>query len=471
MKRVRFQVGTLIPVLAFAACSYESPVPPSVAITQVTVIDGTGAAPRPNQTVVTEGGRIVALGVTDDVDIPRDALVVDGAGKYLIPGLWDMHVHISNLGGPAILPLFTAYGVTGIRDAGSADSIFLWRDQVAQGIRVGPRIVAAGARLVGDAPWADLPGVESVRSVEEARAAVAARKARAQYVKVQHSFMARDIWLAVADEAARQGLPLVGHVPMALSIEEAIAHGLKGIEHTLGLPTAFTDEGDRLRARAMAADPDRQWPLSLEVDYLALPTVDDERLQAVGELMARNGVVLAPSLTDTRAMATATSGIWNDDPRMAYLPQNIRAAWIGRSDGEFDSAGTKHLEAAYRTMPGIVARLHRIGVTILAGTDAGALFDFPGSDLHSELAHLVAAGLTPMEALQTATRNPATFLGLADSLGTIEVGKLADLVLLDGDPLVDIGNTERIAAVIQAGHLFDRQALDSLLTNLMEQHR
>ena len=275
--------------------------------------------------------------------------------------------------------------------------------------------------------------------------------------------MERAWWSAAAAEAAVRGLPIVGHAPVDVPLTEAIGLGLHSIEHTMGLPLALSASGGRLRERVMRAEgASARYTALYQADLEALATLDTSRLSAVATLMRGRGVALSPTLTDLRAMATSPSGRWSQDPRLATIPPAVRDLWRGDAAGR-PPAQTLNLQRLYERIPAIVLALHRAGVTILAGTDAGAMYDFPGSDLHSELWHMVQAGLTPLEALRTATLTPARFMNVADSLGSIRSGKLADLVLLDGNPLADIRNTERISGVVANGRYLDRPALDLLL--------
>jgi imidazolonepropionase-like amidohydrolase len=271
------------------------------------------------------------------------------------------------------------------------------------------------------------------------------------------------LWSAIAAEAATQRLSVMGHAPVDLPLAVAIRQGLRSIEHTIGLPLALSASEQQLRKRVMSARSDSaRWATLYEADVEALNTLDSSKLASIATFMRERGVALSPNLTDSRAMATAASGRWNDDPRLAMIPPAVRELWRGMAAAS-TPGNTRNLQQLYQRIPAIVLALHRAGVTILAGTDAWAIYDFPGSDLHNELWHLVEAGLTPLEALRTATLAPARFLKVADSLGSIRPGKLADLVLLDGNPLVDIRNTGRIAGVVANGRYLDRPALDLLL--------
>ncbi|MEZ4584804.1 MAG: amidohydrolase family protein [Gemmatimonadales bacterium] len=430
-------------------------------------------------------GRITAVGSTSEVGIEPGASRVSGAGLFLIPGLWDMHVHLSPmLDGPEILPVFLAYGVTGVRDAGSEDSVFVWQREVASGDRIGPRIVAAGGMLVSYTTREAVgprAGVTPVASDQEAKAAVRALEGRAQYLKLQDSFLPRNMWLAAAAEADRLGLTLASHVPVDLPLDEAIAAGLRCVEHAIGLGIALAPDEAELRQRVMS----RARPVGAEranvlEGYEALFEVASEAWDRLpdsawiaADLMARHGVALDPTLTDLRSVARGTAGRQSfDDPRLAEIPPATRASWERQLRGALFSPSNADAVANLASrLPRLVAELHRRGVTILAGTDAGSPFDFPGSDIHSELALLVEAGLTPLDALRAATVNPAELMGLADSLGAVQAGMLADLVLLEANPLDDIRNSARVVGVVRGGRYHSRVALDSLLTSARSRFR
>jgi imidazolonepropionase-like amidohydrolase len=459
-------VSSLVAAVLALACSaprQQDSTQETLALVGVSVVDVETGQVHPNQTVLIAGRQIAAVASDGTIDLPPATKVVEGKGKFLIPGLWDTHVHLTPFG-EAVLPLFVAYGVTAVRDAGSTGLIFGWRRQVAAGERLGPRIWTSG-RMLAQARGAD-PGPEWERldSSAAARPVLVRRRSEgADFLKIQDSFMDSVLWSAIAAEAATQRLSVMGHAPVDLPLAVAIRQGLRSIEHTIGLPLALSASEQQLRKRVMSARSDSaRWATLYEADVEALNTLDSSKLASIATFMRERGVALSPNLTDSRAMATAASGRWNDDPRLAMIPPAVRELWRGMAAAS-TPGNTRNLQQLYQRIPAIVLALHRAGVTILAGTDAWAIYDFPGSDLHNELWHLVEAGLTPLEALRTATLAPARFLKVADSLGSIRPGKLADLVLLDGNPLVDIRNTGRIAGVVANGRYLDRPALDLLL--------
>jgi imidazolonepropionase-like amidohydrolase len=459
--RSRSYAVLLLCLTLWSGCRRADRSPAGLAITHVTVIDGSGVAPLADVNVVITGNRIRSIGRDSP---PAGATVVDGSGKYLIPGLWDTHMHVSLLRGPEILPMFVAWGITGVRDMGSPDSIFAWRDEIAAGTRVGPRIVSAGLAFVNHATGEITPSTwgQGITSAADAPAAVERVAAHADYVKIQDSFMQRDVWLALAREARSHGLQVAGHVPFGLDLEEAIDSGFTSIEHSLGLAPAFTTHEHELRSRVMATADAGRYNALFAADAEAVGEIDDARLRAVAALMVERGVALDANLKDLESEAFAASGRWNDDPRLARLAPDLVKEWRDGAARDFGETNTKQLRTTFAAMPGIIARLQDLGVMILAGTDAGAMFDFPATDLHRELALLVGGGLTPMEALQSATLNPARYMGLADSLGIVRADYVADLVLLDADPLQNIENTRRIAAVIRNGKLYDRSMLQAM---------
>jgi imidazolonepropionase-like amidohydrolase len=432
-----------------------------VALTHVTVIDTTGGPPQADMTVVVRDGRIASVGKAGQVQVPADAQVVAGAGKFLIPGLWDMHVHTASAD---YFPLYLANGVTGVRDMHSffPDTPLQWRKDIAAGKILGPRMVVAGALIDGDHPF--WPGSLVATDEQSGRAAVQTLKAKGvDFIKV-YSKLPRAAFLAIADEATKQGLMFAGHVPESVTAIEASDAGQKSMEHLIGiLPACSTREAELHQELAAAlAQPDNAAIRAAvrRADSKALDSYSEDKARALFARLVRNGTWQVPTLTVLRALATLNDPQFTNDPRTAYMPAYILGMWKAKPPSADELAEMKKL---YSKKVDLVRAMHGAGVKMLAGTDVSNPFCFPGFSLHDELELLVKAGFTPLEALQSATRGPAEFLGKQRDLGTVETGKWADLVLLDADPLADITNTRKIAGVMIAGKFLPKSELDAML--------
>lgn len=430
-----------------ATAPREAAVQPPVAIVGVPVVDVAGGAVAPDQTVILDGSRIAAVAPAASVTIPRGARVLDGRGKWLIPGLWDMHAHTAH---PATdFPLYIAHGVTGVRDMGGYvpsrpspvfsvpfDSLRVWRAEVRAGRVLGPRIVAAGVVLDGPEPF---PGALGLANARDARRVVdSLARAGVDFIKVTTG-MPGEVYRAVADAARRAGVSLAGHVPAGLSAVEVAELGQRSIEHLMGLPTRCVTQG---------------------------------RCADVFETLARRGTWVVPTLVAWRHVLYRDDTAVTRAPALRWASRAARLRWdsTAAAMGAPDSAQAR---AEFSRFLRLVGEMHAAGLRLLAGTDAAYLYTVPGYAVHQELRWLVAAGLSPAAALRTATLAPAEYLGAADSLGTIEPGKLADLVLLEANPLRDIANASRISAVIVGGRLVDaerrRALLDEVVRHALEE--
>lgn len=379
----------------------------SIVITGVTIIEGTGTAPLTNRAVTITGDRIVGIAdATATRPIPKGARVIQARGKFLIPGLWDMHVHLNE----ADLGALVAYGVTGVRDMGnSLSEVDSWRAEIATGTRLGPRIFRVGPTLNGQVYG---PAQVAVNSDAEARSAVRVLKhVGVDAIKV-HRAMSREAYFALIDEAKKLSIPVVGHIPQAVTAREAADAGQASFEHT-------------------------------ETLFEGTAPLKQEEAPGLFARFVENRSAFTPTLANYRGSAEPA----NIDPDLLRKYPDLPA---GR-------------QRIFNSFLELVRLMNHTGVTLMAGSDLGSKWISPGSSLHDELAILVQAGLTPQQALRTATHNPARFLKV--EAGSIEVGKLADLVLLDADPLVDIHNTRSIHAVILRGKLLDGSALQTLLKN------
>lgn len=437
------------------------------AFIHVTIIDATGAPAKPDMTVLVVGDRIAAIGKTGKVKIPKGTQKIDSKGKFLIPGLWDMHTHtLRQERRDFFLPLFIANGVTGIRDMGAGDLGLRdkWRDEVASGVLIGPRIVGTGP--VVDGPLPMIPGSISAKDEGAGRQAVATtRRNGADFVKV-YSLLPRDIYLAIADEAKKQGVPFVGHVSEYISATEASDAGQKSMEHLFGVLISCSTRETELRKKiieALNTRDRRAFSVARRQAYAdAVDSYSDDKARELFKRLVVNQTWQVPTLTYFRGVAFADDPEFIKDGRLKYLPPSFTSEWTPRP-GTRSADDTDSLKKVLRKHMQIVGQMRRAGVRILAGTDTLAAFCLPGFGLHDEMSLLVEAGLTPMEALQAATFNPAVFLGRLDLLGTIHKNKLADLILLDENPLKDINNTRKINTVVANGRLLDRKALDELL--------
>ena len=457
---------------------------PRLVLTHVTVIDMTGAPPKPDMTVIIEGQKIISVTSSKETTAPRDAVFVDASGKYLIPGLWDMHLHTvygsAKDTGSTLFPLLVANGITGIRNPGSLFSISQinrWRQLIADGALPGPRIFI-GQQVDGPG-GPSVSFVYRVKTESQARAAVQRIKREGfDFVKV-YSRLSRAAFFAAADEARRIGIPFAGHVPTSVNDGEASDAGQKSIEHLEGMLVSTSSDEERIRKgwleyeAKVAALNGRTVPTELEDENFkfvsaSLDTFDEEKARRLYAVFVRNGTYHCSTLVIHQAWGSLRHPEFFEDPRLRYVPLKLRkSANFYLEPSRTWSAERKAItERLFQYRLRMVAEMRRAGVELLAGTDTAFGYPVAGFALHDELGLFVQAGLTPMEALKTATYNPAKYFGLLNSLGTVEPGKIADLVLLNANPLDDIGNTKKIEAVIVNGRYLSRKQLDQLLVDV-----
>ena len=442
--------------------------PTQIVITHATVINPGTSSVRADQTVVIAGDRIISVSDSAKTQLPKNARarVIDATGQYLIPGLWDMHVHSAfgdwfPGGRDIILPLFVANGITGVRDMGGDIPVLLkWRREIARQQVIGPRMIISGPMLDAYLPNGKLrfPSSIAVTSPADAIAAVDSLKRQgADFIKVQ-SVISHDAYLAAAAEAHKQGLPIVGHVPDKVRLSEVVGAGQKSIEHLMGIFEGCSTEEDKFISGGGNLK-------------LLLATQDQQRCDSLAKLLAQSQVWQVPTLAWQRGGTFLDQRDLKHQPLDKYVPAYWRDVTWRRFTDEMMPDLLRDplaLRQEYFTRNlRMVGALHHAGVPFMAGTDtAPGVYIMPGFSLHDELANFVEAGFTPIESLQTATSNPAKFLGMEGSMGSIDPGKNADLVLLSANPLEDIGNTKKITAVIARGRVFDRAALDRVLIDV-----
>jgi imidazolonepropionase-like amidohydrolase len=354
------------------------------------------------------------------------------------------------------LPLFIANGITGVRDmGGELEVLQQWRKEISAGTLLGPRIVMSGPML--DGPKPRFPSSIAITTAEDGRRAVNDLKQRgADFIKLQ-SLIPRDAVFAIADEARRQQIAFVGHVPDSVRASEASNAGQKSFEHLIGIFEGSSPLEDEFLKGGKSVGK-------------FLSTYDPKRAEALLALLAKNQTWQCPTLVWERGGNLLELSDFAHDARAKYVPAYWKDVTWRRFTNEVMHDNTDNLLTRRRFIDKeleVVKAMHGAGIPFLAGTDTPpGVYVFPGFSLHEELQRFVAAGFTPLEALQTATLNPAKYLDMEDRLGSIEKGKLADLVLLDANPLEDIRNTQKIAGVAVNGRYLSRGELDKMLAGV-----
>jgi imidazolonepropionase-like amidohydrolase len=431
-----------------------------LAITHITVVDVVNGSLIPDQTVLIHGNKIKSIGENGSTNIPRASKIIDGSGKYLIPGLWDAHVHLSYVGSCA-LPVLVAHGVTSVRDLGSLpQDIQTWQALIGDGKLFGPRIKSAGYNIE-NGRWLDavaniLQTSETLKkynffelaprlridNIQDVKRVVDSLKGAGSNV-VKFRNLERQHFLALADECKKAQLPLVGHAPQGTSLAEASRAGIASIEHgeTISNSLDNLDSSERAGQFKILSRNRTMVTPTLISDYSSKLSTDEQMMNAI----------------------TDTNGV--KDPRNKYVSDKLRRVWQLTYDSKFLN-GTQDWKSFFLKSASHLREAYRNKVPMLAGTDLGVILVYPGSSIHEELILMVEKiGMTSADALRAATIHPAMFFKMQDSLGTIAPGKLADLVLLDANPLLNIRHTQGINGVIINGRYFDKPALKDMLSS------
>ena len=447
-----------------SACGQPPPEPAAppaardIAFVGVSVLSMVGeVAAVPEQTVLVSGGAVLRAGNREDVDVPDTFATVDGAGKYLMPGLADMHVHLEYGDDPRVLDLFLANGVTTVRNMDGRPYILAWRDRIARGEIRGPTIHTAGPILDGDPPLRD--DNLAIGSAEDARRAVRDQAAAGyDFVKV-YTNLSGEAYAAVLETAADNGLPVAGHVPRGVTVEDALVSGIRSIEHVAEL-------GDLVEAEDSPFRDGWHWSKL----YLGMPVASDKVTDAAARL-AESGACVVPTMVQAdRAIAPrATVEVWLAAPEMAYVDAAGRDSWESlatRQVDRMDAGDWALVEAGRSNRLRLVSALQDAGACLLAGTDTPNPFVVPGFSLHDELANFEAAGFDRGRLLALATRGAARFLETDSEVGTVEVGKRADLILLDANPLESLDALRNPAGVMVRGGWLPRETLADMLAGI-----
>ena len=465
---------TVAMLAALPVLARETPRPPvDVLVRDVTVIDVVDGRRLPHRDLVLDGGRIVAITPSTAKPGPDARKIVEGRGKFAIPGLWDMHVHFG--GGEklieenrALLPLYVAHGITAVRDAAGdlSPSVFEWRDAIAAGREAGPTIFTSGPKIEGkDSIWPGDIEIDSEAELDQALDRLAAE--RVDFIKITDNTLSPALFLKTLEKVKARGMTSSAHIPMGVPVAQASAAGLGSIEHIAYAYKAGAPDEAGLSRRFAAGELD-----SSGVWNQVAATFNPKSARAAYRRLARNGTAVTPTLNGSRITAYLDQDDHARDDYLKYIGPGLQAtyAWRVERASKDDAAAIARRHQRFETQAAILPLLQEAGVTILAGTDAGFLnsFNYPGVSLHDELELFVRYGLTPLQALQATTINGARFLGKNDTHGTLEEGKAADLVLLDADPLEDIAAIRRIDTVILRGVVHDRGALDAMLEDVRQ---
>ncbi|RMZ50083.1 hydrolase [Flavobacteriaceae bacterium PRS1] len=449
----------------------------SVLFNNITTIDAEFGERR-NQYVLITGNKIINISKKAIVS-PSNCIIVDGKGKYLIPGLWDTHVHLTY--SPelekSMFPLFLANGITSVRDTGGLiDRVLYWRDKSKKNPNSSPNVFISGPLLDGIPNVYDgSPGRPEISvaldSPEAVRNMIDSLQAKGVDFLKSYEMLTPEEFKTVISYSKKRGLFVTGHVPLSMDVIEASNEGLRSMEHLRNLEMACSVNFDSLlnARKKMLAEGKNSLGGMLrsqihKVQRLyAIESYDEKRANTVLKSLAENGTWQIPTL----ALLTGDiNRLYENDTwkeTFQYLPPEIRSNWIKKAE-EKQQKEINHLSIAYGQWGlKMITKLKDANVKILAGTDTPISFLTPGFSLHKELEILVKSGLTPMEVLESATILPAKYFGLEDVMGTIDINKAADLVLLDANPLNDIKNTNRISGVVRNGIFYNRKALDNLL--------
>lgn len=465
---MKTRIAFALSALLSAACAHAADRSVDLLIDNATVVDLHDGSLHANRHIAVDDGRIVAIADDREARGFKPARRVDAAGKFAIPGLWDMHVHFG--GGEALadenrdlLPLYVAHGVTTVRDAAGdlSEHVLQWRDQVRKGELQSPTIYTSGPKIEGKGSiW---PGDQEVADETELRAAFDRLQAmRVDFVKITESALSPQLFMAALAEAKRRGMKTSAHVPLGLVLDDVAAAGLGSIEHMgyvlrAGSPREREIDEAFLAGKIKAGEANAQLGDSYD---------RDTALAAYRKLAAR-GLAITPTLHGSRVIDYLDQDDHKNDDYLHYIGPGLKATYTWRVEraSKADAAAIAKRHAHYELEASQLPLLQQAGMTILAGTDAGFLnsYNYPGIGLHDELREYVRYGLTPLQALQSATLRNAAFLGHDKDSGDLAEGKVADIVLLERNPLQDIDATRAIDAVVLKGDYLDRKALDALL--------
>jgi imidazolonepropionase-like amidohydrolase len=439
-----------------------------VLIQAATIIDVEHGKLIPGKTIAIKGSNIVAVVNNQAADSFEAANTIDAKGKYIMPGLWDMHMHFG--GGDTLieenknlLMLYLANGITSVRDCAAdiSPSVLQWRKAINAGSLKGPTIYTAGPKLEGyKSIWAG--DIEVDNRAELNKAIDSLQKISVDFVKITDNTMKPALYLEALTETRKRRFQITGHIPAALTLTQVSNAGLSAIEHIGYLLRAGNNDEAGYSTKIASGQ-----FTARDYNKILLQNFDTAAAMKVYRQLAKNGTAVVPTLSISYTVAYLDQNDHNNDDYLQYIGKGLRNTYNWRVErAAKDSADAiQFRHELFERSAGLLRLLQKAGVKIIAGTDAGYLnsFDYPGLSLHKELALMVKYGLTPLQALQASVINGPAFFKRGAVYGSIAAGKMADLLLLDENPLQNITATEKINTVIVKGDVYNRQRLDELL--------
>jgi imidazolonepropionase-like amidohydrolase len=446
----------------------------TLVITNANVVDVEHDKVIPNRLLAISGNTIQTVDDTKKQNQYKAVQYLDAQNKYVLPGLWDMHVHFR--GGDtlvnenkALLPLFLAYGITTVRDAGGdiTPAVLQWRKQTAAGTLAGPKIFTSGPKIDGrNSGW---PGSLRVETSDEVSKALdSLQKLGVDYVKLYDGGISREAFRNVIVQAEKRGLRTTGHLPITVKAAEAAQAGLDAIEHMLFIFIATSSKEDSITLLAQRGFKSGK-PLNI---FSALPiafnSYSQQSASKLYSTLVKNHTAVVPTLYVIKTgFAELKESDHSRDSLLAYIDPKIQATYqwrVNNAKNQSAEATRLYKKLSMKFME-MIPQMQAAGVTLLAGSDCGTFnsFTYPGQSLHEEIKLMVAAGLTPVQALQAATINGAKFMGVDNFYGTIQAGKSSDMIMIEKNPLTDIGAIDNISTIISNGHVYSKSDLNNLL--------
>ena len=474
MKRI-VSLG-LAMILLHTGFSQPGPKKFTLVITNASIVDIAKGKIIRNQLLAISGDTIKAVDDTKASAKYKAEKYFDAKGKYIMPGLWDMHVHFR--GGDstieankALLKLFLAYGVTTVRECGGdiTPSVMAWRTQTAQHQLDGPRIFTSGPKLDGpNAVWAGSIPVVTPANVTAALDSL--QKIHTDFVKIYDSKISGDAYLEIIRQAKKRGMKVTGHMPFTVELKEAASLGMDGSEHLYYVFKACSSKEDSITIEIRKSE-HTDHPIGL---FGALPalfnTYDSTKAEHLFKYLAEKHFSITPTLFISKTLSGIKGNDHSNDSLLAYIDPMIQATYRGRvnSAKRQSDAATRFTQNYQALCASLVPKMYAAGVNIVAGSDCGAFnsYIYPGSSIHEEIKLLAASGLTPAQALKTATANGPKFFGIESFFGGLQKGKCSDMVILESNPLEDIGAIDGINAVLSHGKMYSKDDLNALLSSI-----